>query len=98
MRRAGKTGDWITVLLSTVNGTELGYQEWQDALFLRYGMDPPDLLTYCDGCEARFTISHALDCKKGVLIKARHNELCDGVANLAGKAFTPSHVCDDPLI
>ena len=29
---------------------------------------------------------------------ARHNELHDGVADLAGKAFTPSHVRDDPLI
>ena len=29
---------------------------------------------------------------------ARHNELRDGVADLSGKAFTPSHVHDDPLI
>ena len=29
---------------------------------------------------------------------ARHNELCDGVADLSGKAFTPSHVLNDPLI
>ena len=89
---------WLTVLPSTVNGTELGAQEWRDALFLRYGLDPPDLPKYCDGCEAWFTISHALDCKKGGLVTTRHNDLHDGVANLAGKAFTPSHVRDDPLI
>ena len=29
---------------------------------------------------------------------ARHNELRGGFADLACKAFTPSHVCDDPLI
>ena len=29
---------------------------------------------------------------------ARHNELRDGVADLAGKYFTPSHVRDKPLI
>ena len=29
---------------------------------------------------------------------ARHNELCDGVTDLAGKAFTPSHVRNDPII
>ena len=57
-----------------------------------------DLTNNCDGCQARFTISHALDCKKGDLVMARHNELRDGVADLAGKAFTPSHVRDDPLI
>ena len=28
----------------------------------------------------------------------RHNELRDGVADLAGKAFTPSHVQNNPLI
>ena len=86
------------MLTSTVNGTELGAQEWRDALFLRYGLDPPDLPSHCDGCDAKFTISHALDCKKGGLITACHNELRDGVADLAGKAFTPAHVRDDPLI
>ena len=75
-----------------------GAQEWRDALFLRYGLEPPDLCTHCDGCEARFTISHAFDCKKVGLVTARHNEIRDGVSDLAGKAFTPDHVCDDPLI
>ena len=98
MRRAAKTRAWLTVLPSTFNGTELGPQEWRDALFMRYGLDPPDLPKYCNGCEARFSISHALDCKKGGLVMERHFDICDGVADLAGKAFTPSHVRDDPLI
>ena len=98
MQWAANTGAWLTVLLSTVNGTELGAQEWCDALFLRYGLEPPDLPTNCDGCEARFTISQALDCKKGSLVTACHNELRDGEADLAGKAFTPAHARDDPLI
>ena len=83
---------------STVNSTELGDQEWRDTLFLRYVMEPPYLPTYCDGCQAKFSISHALDCKRGGLVTARHNELHDGVAYLDGKAFAPSHVRDDPLI
>ena len=29
---------------------------------------------------------------------ARHNELRDGVVDLAGKSFTLTHVRDDPLI
>ena len=98
MRRAANTGAWITVLPSTVSGTELGGQKLRDALFLRHGLVPPDLPKYCDKCQARFSISHALDYKKGGLVKARHNELCDGVADLAGKAFTPSHVLYDLLI
>ena len=39
-----------------------------------------------------------LTVKKGGHVTARHNELRDWVADLAGKALTPSHVCDDPLI
>ena len=83
---------------STVNGTELEAQEWRDALFLRYGLETPDLTTYCDGYQAKFSISHALDCKKGGLVTAHHNKLRDGVADLDGKAFTTYHVRNDPLI
>ena len=28
----------------------------------------------------------------------RHNNICDGVAYLSGRAFTPSNMCNDPLI
>ena len=34
----------------------------------------------------------------GSFVMACHNELRDGVADLASKAFTPAHVRDDPLI
>ena len=98
LRRETKTGAWLTVQPSTVNGTDLGAQEWRDSLFMRYGLEPPDLPTYCDGCNAKFRICHALDYKRGGLVTARHNELCGGVADLAGKDFTPSHVRDNPLI
>ena len=57
-----------------------GAQEWCDALFLRYGLDPPYPPKYCDGCNAKFKICHALDCMRGSLVTARHNELRDGVA------------------
>ena len=83
---------------AAVNGTELGAQEWLDALFLRYGLDPPDLPRYCNGCNATFAICHALDCKWGGLVTARHKELRDGVMDLAGKYFTPSHVSNNSLI
>ena len=32
LQRATKTGAWLTVQPSTVNGTELGAQEWGDAV------------------------------------------------------------------
>ena len=98
LRRATKNGAWLTVQPSTVNGTELGAQEWRDAAFLRYGLDPPDPPKHCDGGNAKSSICHALDCKRGGLVTARHNELRDGVADLASRAFTHSHVRNDPLI
>ena len=83
---------------STVNGIELGAQEWRDTLFLQHGLYPPDLPTHCDGCQAKFSISHILDCKKGGLVTARQKDLRDKVVDLAGKAFTPSHIREDLLI
>ena len=43
-------------------------------------------------------ICQTLDCKKGEIITARHNNLCDGDSNLESKDFTPPHVHDDPII
>ena len=65
---------------------------------MRYGITPPDLPTTCDGCEARFTLQHALGCKKGGLVIFRHNEIRDELVYLAGKALTPSAIRDEPLI
>ena len=53
---------------------------------------------HCDGCGAALSIFHTLDCNKGSLITERHNEIRDGVTELAGKAFTPAHVHEDPKI
>ena len=88
----------MSVLPSTVNGTELGSQEWRDALFLRCVIYPPDLPEHYNGCGAAFEICHALDCNNGCLVTARHNKLCDGISDLASKAFTPRHLRDDPKV
>ena len=61
MGRIQRTGTWLSVLPPTVNGTELGAQEWRDSLFLRYGIDPPDLPSHYNSCWAAFSICNALD-------------------------------------
>ena len=98
MRQGINTMACITVLLSMTNGMELGAQEWCDALFLCYYIDPPVLQTHCDGCNAKISICHSLDCKKSGLVTIHHNKLCDGVSDFSGKAFIPSHVRNNPLI
>ena len=62
-RRLGKiqhTGKWLLVLRSTVNGTELGAQEWRDSLFLSYGIKTPDLQPHCDSCGAAVYICNTM--------------------------------------
>ena len=98
LKRAMNTGACMMVQHSTLNGTELGVQEWQDALLLRYVLDLPYLPKLCYGCNATFSIFYALNCKREGLVMARHNELYDGVADLASKAFNLNHVRDNPLI
>ena len=66
--------------------------------FLRYGLDTPDPPKYCNDCNTNFSICHALNCKWGGLVTARHNNLHDGVAELSGKAFTTTHVSEKTLI
>ena len=58
----------------------------------------PDLPNYFGGCNAKFKICRALNCKRGRLVTARHNNLRDRFADPAGKAFAHSHVRDNPLI
>ena len=45
MQQTTKTRAYLTVQPSTVNVTYLWTQEWRDALFLWYGLEPPELPT-----------------------------------------------------
>ena len=89
---------WMSFLPSTVNGIKLGAQECRYSLFLHYGINLLDLPDHCNGCGATFYICHTLECNKGGLIMARHNELGDGFADLTSKYFNRTHVPDDPKI
>jgi hypothetical protein len=71
--RGKETGQWLSVLPSAVNGTELSSQEFRDALLLRNARCPPDLQIRCDGCQQKFSVHHALECKRGGLVISGHN-------------------------
>ena len=96
--RGQETGQWLSVLPSTVNGTELSATEFRDALLLRYARCPPDLPSHCNGCLQKFSVRHALECKTGGLVISRHNEIRDELSDLASKALSPSSVRDEPKI
>ena len=96
--RGTSTGHWLSVLPSLVNGTDLSALEFRDALSLRYGLKPATLPSTCDGCGARFSVQHALECASGGLVIMRHNELRDELSALASRALKPSAVRDEPII
>ena len=73
--RAANTGHWLTVMPTITSGCLLSSQEWRDAFCLRYARVPPDFPIKCDGCGGKFSVDHALDCKKGGLVISRHNEM-----------------------
>jgi hypothetical protein len=79
--------NWFQML--TVNGTELSAQEFRDALLLWYARCPPDLPIQCDGCQQKYSVRHALECKRGGLVVSQHNEIRDELSDLASKAFSP---------
>ncbi len=96
--RGKETRQWLSVLPSTVNGTELSAPEFRDALLLRYARCPPDLPSHCDGFLQKFSVRYALECKAGGLGIYGHNEIRDELNDLATKALSPSAVRDEPLI
>jgi hypothetical protein len=73
-------------------------QEFRDAFLLCYGRSPGDLPSHCDGCGQKFSVQHALECKKGGNVILRHNEIRDELADLAAKAIIPSAIRNEPLI
>eukprot|EP00957_Ditylum_brightwellii_P122171 9316447-Ditylum_brightwellii.AAC.1 len=68
IRQGQKCGQWLNILPRYRNHTVLGAQEFHDSLLLWYQCTPSDILTYCDGCGKKFTLTHALECKSGGLI------------------------------
>ena len=96
--RAGLTGAWLTVMPNLLNGTLLSMEEWRDNARLRYGLRPIGLCERCDGCNAPFTIDHAINCKKGGLVCQRHDDARDEAGELAAMALTKSRVSYEPKI
>ena len=55
----------------------MSFDEFMDALRVRYGLKTLGLCNVCDDCNAPFTVAHALSCKRGELVSIRHNDARD---------------------
>ena len=99
MVRSQTTGAWLTATPSSDFGTALSSTEFRYSLPIRHGLTPLGLASHCDACpQARFTVGHALQCKIGGLIRARHEAVAAEWHQLCAAAFTPSAVTDEPEI
>ena len=74
--RDRRASSWLNAL-----DFQLNKEEFRDALRLRYNMKLDNLPTYCP-CDKRFSVSHALDCKKGGFIHERHDNIKDTLTKL----------------
>jgi hypothetical protein len=98
MLRAKETGTWLTTMPNCLNATELSADEFRDSLWLRLGLAPLGLPDRCDGCGHRFSLGHAMTCKKGGLVLLRHNGVAAEWHHLCAQALSPAAVYDEPLI
>jgi hypothetical protein len=96
--RSKENGAGLTTYPSYMNGTELSAEEFRDNLRLRFALCHLDLPSHCDGCGQRFSVNHALQCKKGGLVHLRHNDVASAWAGLCQHALTPAAVSSKPFI
>ncbi len=91
-------GSWLTVIPKAIKGTILSAEEFRDNLRLRYGFTPEFLPKTCDGCNKPFTITHALNCRKGGLVNLRHSEIANEWAHLCAIALGTESIINEPSI
>jgi hypothetical protein len=96
--RSKKNGVWLTTYPSYMSGTKLSQDGFQDNLRLRFSLPTINLPSHCDGFGQRFSVNHALQCKKGGLVHLRYADVADKWAGLCQQALTPAAVSSKPFI
>ena len=78
---------WLTAMPLVDQGLVLNKQEFRDSLRLRYNMPLSDLPSKCV-CGEKYTVCHALSCKKGGFVAQRHDGVRNLLTSLIGKVCT----------
>ena len=81
LAREPGSSSWLTVLPIQEHGFHLHKGDFQDALFLRYGITPLHTSKTCQ-CGTSFSVDHAMVCPFGGFPTIRHNEVGDLTAFL----------------
>ena len=86
---------WLNALPIATQGFSLNKGEFQDALCLRYNMEIRNQPNKCP-CGSNFNTTHALNCKKGGFIHARHDQIRDMESKLL-QVVCRDVECEPPL-
>ena len=94
---AKETGSssWLIALPIESHGFTLHKSAFRDAIYLRYGWQPPLLPTTC-ACGKSFTIDHALNCPTRGFPIIRHNEVRDLTADFMSEVC--HNACVEPVL
>ena len=82
--RDKEASSWLNTIPFEEQRLAINKQEFRDALRLLYNIPLQDLPSSCV-CGERFTINHALSCKKGGFVAQRHNGIRDFLTLLTSK-------------
>ena len=77
----------IIIIIIVDQGLVLNKQKFRDSLRLRYNMPTSNLPSKCV-CGEKYTICHALSCKKGGFVVQRHDGVRNLLTSLIGKVCT----------
>uniref|UniRef100_A0A1X7SXG4 Reverse transcriptase domain-containing protein n=1 Tax=Amphimedon queenslandica TaxID=400682 RepID=A0A1X7SXG4_AMPQE len=88
LRNCKSLPSWLNALPIQQEHFDLSANEFRDALCLRYLKPLLNTPTNCDGCNAPFTTSHALDCRRGGLVVQRHNEIRDFIFDISSMVWS----------
>ena len=78
---------WLIAVPLIDHGLVLNKQEFRDSLRLRYNMPLSDLPSKCV-CGEKYTVCHALSCKKGGFVAQRHYGVYNLLTSLIDKVCT----------
>ena len=86
---------WLTTLPLKDEGYIINKQCFWDLIRIRYGWELTRLAENCE-CGSKFTIEHALSCKKGGFVSLRHNQIRNITASLLKEVC--HNVCIEPRL